>query len=69
PSKRAIVNTIITLANQLNLELVAEGVETEQQLDFLRAAGCTVMQGYYFKRPMPREELDRWLFSLKQEAV
>lgn len=69
PSKRAIINTIITLANQLNLELVAEGVETEQQLDFLRAAGCTVMQGYYFKKPMPREELDRWLSDLNREVV
>ncbi|WP_307206068.1 putative bifunctional diguanylate cyclase/phosphodiesterase [Paenibacillus harenae] len=68
PSKRAIINTFITLANQLNLELVAEGVETERQLDFLRAAGCTIMQGYYFKKPMPRGELDRWLSDLNREA-
>lgn len=64
PSKRAIVNTIITLAQQLNIELVAEGVETERQLQFLRQAGCTIMQGYYFKKPMPREEVDAWLDGL-----
>ncbi|MBH5318669.1 EAL domain-containing protein [Paenibacillus sp. GSMTC-2017] len=64
PSKRAIVNTIITLANQLNIQLVAEGVETELQIEFLRQAGCSIMQGYYFKKPMPREEVDEWLSGL-----
>lgn len=64
PSKRAIVNTIITLAQQLDIELVAEGVETERQLQFLRQAGCSIMQGYYFKKPMPREEVDAWLDGL-----
>ncbi|GKU77938.1 EAL domain-containing protein [Paenibacillus sp. L3-i20] len=66
PSKRAIVNTIITLANQLNIQLVAEGVETERQLEFLRGAGCSIMQGYYFRKPMPREEVDEWLIGLSK---
>ncbi|MUT66067.1 bifunctional diguanylate cyclase/phosphodiesterase [Paenibacillus sp. NEAU-GSW1] len=64
PAKRAIVNTIIVLAHQLNLEVVAEGVETEQQLEFLRTSGCRVMQGYYFSKPMPKEQLDEWLESV-----
>lgn len=64
PSKKAIVNMMITLADQLNIQLVAEGVETEQQLQFLRQAGCSIMQGYFFKRPMPREEVDVWLDEL-----
>ncbi|MDQ6423192.1 EAL domain-containing protein [Paenibacillus sp. LHD-117] len=64
PSKRAIVGTIITLAKQLEIELIAEGVETESQLEFLRSAGCSIMQGYYFKKPMPKEEVDSWLAEL-----
>ncbi|MCR2804194.1 EAL domain-containing protein [Paenibacillus soyae] len=64
PPMKAIVNAIISLADQLKIQLVAEGVETERQLQFLRQAGCSVMQGYYFKKPMPRDELDEWLAGL-----
>ncbi|WP_336790552.1 bifunctional diguanylate cyclase/phosphodiesterase [Paenibacillus sp. MMO-177] len=61
PSKRAIIQTIIVLAKQLNLEVIAEGVETEQQIAFLQSAGCSMMQGYYFSKPMSRADLDLWL--------
>lgn len=69
PSKRAIVNTIIGLAKELSLGIVAEGVETEQQIEFLKSAGCNLMQGYYFSKPMPREELDQWLAQLQQSRL
>ncbi|NVE01584.1 EAL domain-containing protein [Massilia sp. BJB1822] len=49
----AIVMTIIALASNLKLEVISEGVETRQQLDFLRQHGCQQMQGYYFSRPVP----------------
>ena len=45
------------MANSLNLEVIAEGVENEQQLEFLRAQGCDVMQGYVYDGPRPAEEL------------
>ena len=48
----AIVQSIILLARQLRLEVVAEGVETPAQRDFLRALGCQAMQGYLFSRPV-----------------
>lgn len=61
PSKRAIIHTIIMLAKQLNLDVIAEGVETEQQIAFLQSAGCSRIQGYYISKPMSRADLDLWL--------
>lgn len=55
-SSIAIANAILTLAHGLRLEVVAEGVETVEQLTFLRDHGCDEGQGYYFGRPMPLTE-------------
>jgi EAL domain-containing protein (putative c-di-GMP-specific phosphodiesterase class I) len=51
----SIVKTIVSLAHTLRLEVVAEGVETDVQLDFLKGIGCEVIQGYLFGRPMSPE--------------
>ena len=53
----AIVSSVIQLANGLGLRVVAEGVETSEQLEFLRKAGCREVQGYYFSYPAAIEEL------------
>lgn len=55
----AIVSAIISLAQVLNLETVAEGVETEAQLDMLGNYGCHCCQGFYFSRPLPVDQADR----------
>lgn len=57
---RIIVRTILGMANSLNYETVAEGVETISQLEFLAEYGCTYAQGYYFARPMPSKEFYQW---------
>ncbi|MEC4984518.1 MAG: EAL domain-containing protein [Oscillatoria sp. PMC 1068.18] len=51
----AIVAAVMALGHGLNLEVVAEGVETEEQFNFLRSLQCDVLQGYFFSRPLPTE--------------
>lgn len=58
---RAIVQSVIDIARNLDLEVTAEGVETQQQLQMLRVMGCTFIQGYLFARPMPLEKLHECL--------
>ena len=56
----AIAKTIISLGANLGLSVVAEGVETEDQLRWLREHGCDQIQGFYFGRPMPGDEFVKW---------
>jgi diguanylate cyclase (GGDEF)-like protein len=63
PSDKAIVAAITVMAQQLKLEVVAEGVESIAQLEFLRELRCQYVQGYYFSKPLPADE---FLFLLQQ---
>ena len=56
-----IIKAIITLANSLGLKTVAEGVETNEQVSFLKEYKCGFMQGYYFSRPLPSEDATQFL--------
>ncbi|MBI6765099.1 bifunctional diguanylate cyclase/phosphodiesterase [Pseudomonas syringae] len=65
---RKLVNAMINLAHNLNLEVVAEGVETAGQLELLRSFGCNQVQGYLISRPLPVEELVTYLRSQAAHA-
>ncbi|MBI5890556.1 MAG: EAL domain-containing protein [Nitrosomonadales bacterium] len=60
-SDATIIQTIIGMANNLGMEVIAEGVETQEQRDFLEENGCMLYQGYLFGRPVPLEEFDALL--------
>jgi diguanylate cyclase (GGDEF)-like protein/PAS domain S-box-containing protein len=61
-----IVRSTIELARNLGLDVVAEGVESEQAWDRLKALGCTAAQGYYLSRPVPARELRAWLLKRRE---
>jgi diguanylate cyclase (GGDEF)-like protein/PAS domain S-box-containing protein len=63
PMDAKLVQTFITMAHQMEIEAIAIGVETEEQLQFLRDNGCKIFQGYYFEHPLPPEEFE---ISLKK---
>ena len=58
-----VVKTIIQLANNLGMHTIAEGVETQAQLDVLNSEGCYMYQGYYFAKPLPQNEFEVMLES------
>jgi len=61
PTALAIIRTIIDLGHILHLHVLAEGVETEPQLELLKREGCDEVQGYFFSRPVPAEAFAKWL--------
>jgi EAL domain-containing protein (putative c-di-GMP-specific phosphodiesterase class I)/FixJ family two-component response regulator len=63
---RSIYNASLSLAQQLGIKSVAEGVENRADWDFIRSSGCDLAQGYYIAKPMPADEIHDWL--IKWEA-
>jgi diguanylate cyclase (GGDEF)-like protein/PAS domain S-box-containing protein len=61
PDDEAIVKAIIAMAHSMGMKVVAEGVETQAHLDFLRREGCDIMQGYFLSRPVPDDQLSALL--------
>ncbi|WP_248929236.1 bifunctional diguanylate cyclase/phosphodiesterase [Paenibacillus hamazuiensis] len=63
PGKRAIIHAIVVMAESLKLDVIAEGVENQEHIEFLKELGCNVMQGYYYGKPMDPKEIEKWLKS------
>jgi len=61
PSQRRLVASIVDIGKSMDIEIVAEGVETREHAAILRDLGCDILQGYAFAKPMPREALEAFL--------
>ncbi|MEG1994671.1 MAG: EAL domain-containing protein, partial [Oscillospiraceae bacterium] len=64
-----IIELILSMSKKLGLEVVSEGVETKQQVDFLMDIGCNIAQGYYFAKPMPADEFQHTAFEKDENEV
>lgn len=67
PKTKSIVHSIIGMAHEIGIKTVAEGVETEEQVSFLRQSGCDYIQGYYYSKPLPEEEFVEFLEKVDAE--
>ena len=65
----SILSSVVRMSNWLRLPVLAEGVETKNQADYLKSIGCVYMQGYYFAKPMPVSEYEKLLSAEKFEEV
>lgn len=63
-STRIITESIVTMVSRLGYESVAEGVETQEQFDYMKQIGCDVIQGYFLGKPMPAEDIEQLLIKL-----
>lgn len=63
-----ILTSVVRMAKWLDLPVIAEGVETQEQIDFLRSIGCDIIQGYYFARPMPIEDFNDYITDRVESA-
>lgn len=63
PNDAVIACTIIAMAQNMNLQVIAEGVETDEQKKFLEQNGCIMFQGYFFGKPLPIAEFEQQLIA------
>lgn len=64
---RDVIASILDMTEKLHISTVAEGIETQQQMEYIRTVNCDTIQGYYFSRPLPVEEFEAWLREFKIE--
>lgn len=69
PAGRFLLRQIVTLGKGLGFKVVAEGVEDQESLDFLRSLGCDEVQGYHFARPLEKDEFSRWFDGWEAQSL
>ena len=57
---RSIIAAFLRLGEKLNIHIVAEGIETKKQLDYLKSVRCNMVQGYIFSKPLPIPDFEKW---------
>lgn len=67
PESISLIKVLILLAQSFNLEVIAEGVETQKQADVLTSLGCANHQGYLYSKPLPADELSEWLSTFQKK--
>ena len=65
----SVMNNVVRMAKWLEMNVVAEGVETREQVDFLRSIGCDMLQGYFFSRPIPQKEYVKLINSYELDPL
>lgn len=66
---RAVISTVVDLAKNLNMQVISEGVETVEQVDFLQDIECNMVQGYYFAKPMAIKDFEElWAKDIETAA-
>jgi len=65
----SVMNNVVRMAKWLEMNVVAEGVETREQVDFLRSIGCDMLQGYFFSRPIPQEDYVKLINSFEIDPL
>ena len=64
-----ILEQVVSMANKLELGLLAEGVETKEQIELLESIGCDQVQGYYYAKPMPEDEFFKLLLEQEHRNI
>ncbi|MGN1188345.1 MAG: EAL domain-containing protein, partial [Lachnospiraceae bacterium] len=65
---RYIIERIVQMAHGLDIRVVCEGVERKEQVEFLRDIECDIIQGYYYSKPMPMDEYEKYLLKFEIES-
>ena len=66
---QAIVSAVTTLAHRIGMRVVAEGIETAEQLELVRSLGCDEVQGYLMSRPLPAADATAWLAGQRRPTL
>ena len=69
PKRKIILTELMRMANSLGLDTICEGVETEEQVHFLQEIGCSKLQGFYFDKPIPLEQILEKYKNLFPEVI
>jgi EAL domain-containing protein (putative c-di-GMP-specific phosphodiesterase class I) len=64
-----LIRLVMDIARYLGMQVVAEGVEEKEQVDFLKSVGCQLIQGYYFSKPLPEDEFVKYIEDLSEKQA